>query len=66
MVGRVLSDIEICFGIANAYKDSSLERGLVGGRDQVGGDGDGPCAVAPTVWFGQIERFGMTICKKLT
>ena len=49
MGNRVLSDIETYFGIANAYEDSSLEWGFVRGCDEVGGDGDRSCALAPAV-----------------
>ena len=49
MGNRVLSDVNRSFRIVNAYKYSGLERGLDRGRDEVSGDGNSPCAVAPAV-----------------
>ena len=49
MVNRVLSDIEIHSVIANAYKNSGLEWGIVGVHDKMGGDGSRSSAVTPTV-----------------
>jgi len=47
MANRVFSDVEIGFGVANSYKDSSIKWGLVRGREEVSGDGDSPRTVTP-------------------
>ena len=49
MGNRVFSDVEINLGIENSYKDSGLEWGLFGGRDELSGDRERACAVAPAV-----------------
>ena len=44
---RVIGDVETGFLIAKTYEDDSLEWRVYGGRGEVGGNGESPCALTP-------------------
>ena len=46
---RVISGVETGFFIARTHEDDSLEWRVDGSRDEVGGNRDGSCALAPAV-----------------
>jgi len=46
----------------DAYEDGTIEWGVDGVRDDVGGNGKRPCAVAPTLLRVKCERPGVTMC----
>ena len=51
----VIGDVEIGFVIVGTHEDDSLERRVDGGRDEVGGNRDRSCALAPATLCVQCE-----------
>ena len=48
-LNKAISDTKTGFFIAKTYEDGSLERRVDGGRDEMGGNGESSCALAPAV-----------------
>ena len=64
-LNRAMSDTKTGFLNEKTYEDDSLKRRVDGGRDEVGGNGESSCALAPAALYVQYYEQSVTWgCKK--